>query len=600
VWGAVEFSHPGSVSQWIRDSTLRYPLPSVRILSGNCALSVGLSAGLGYLRGLSHLSITADVQLHNRPDLLNSLGIRDISDSLGDEELLLAAYAKWGTSVPEYLLGDFAFAIWDEHLQRLFCCRDPFGLRSFLYWTDQSRFMFASDVEPILKSGDIPRRLNRRKLAGLSVPTAEAAREEETLFAEIHSLPPGCWMTVAGQGTYKQRYWEPGRHTRSDIPRSLPEACEALRDILFQAVECRLDTDHPVTSLLSGGLDSSGIVAIAALCLKRKNRKLTAISAVLPEETRAQFEDERAFIDQFRSWANIDIHYVTAPGRGPFDTLYDVNRFAVLPLRQSRFYLIEECEKVALAAGSRGLLWGLGGEFGVTSWGGRYYQELAISLRFPTLFREFSKRRTWRNISLPRMLARQLRDTLFPYRRSRPPIFLNKDFQRESDAKPAFRGHWFTQGRYQQEMLRFWISKHALERGQAVPILPPVCPLLDKRVIEFCLGLSSSAYNHNGYPRYLLRGALDGLLPEAIQWRTTKTPFAPDYFVRYNAQIGIAQNFLAAIRPSDPVRSIIDVDLVSSLLKPVDPKVGSDHARDQIPMTLYTINFLRQFPDFRS
>ena len=103
----------------------------------------------------------------------------------------------------------------------------------------------------------------------------------------------------------------------------------------------------------------------------------------------------------------------------------------------------------------------------------------------------------------------------------------------------------------------------------------------------------------DGYPRYRIRAALDGILPPRIQWRTTKAPYSPDYFARYNAQLGMAREFVQAIRPNDPVRTVVDVEGLGKLLVPVDPAVGPTVARDEIPVTLYLINFLRQFAEFR-
>jgi hypothetical protein len=76
-------------------------------------------------------------------------------------------------------------------------------------------------------------------------------------------------------------------------------------------------------------------------------------------------------------------------------------------------------------------------------------------------------------------------------------------------------------------------------------------------------------------------------------------PFSPDYFVRYNAQLAIAKDFAASIGAKDPVRSVVDVEQLEKLLKPVDPIAGGMQALIQIPGTIYAINFLRQFSDFR-
>jgi len=130
-------------------------------------------------------------------------------------------------------------------------------------------------------------------------------------------------------------------------------------------------------------------------------------------------------------------------------------------------------------------------------------------------------------------------------------------------------------------------------------LLPPRSPLFDKRILEFCLAMPVDMDVREGYQRYPIRAALDGILPPRIQWRTGKTPYSPDYFNRYNAQVGLAREFVAAIGPRDPVRTVVDVDRLVKLLLPVDAANGTTAARDEVPGTLYLINFLRQFAEFR-
>jgi asparagine synthase (glutamine-hydrolysing) len=545
-----------------------------------------------------NLAIASDIHLHNREDLLSALGIAD--RGIADDELVLAAYQKWGERCPEFLVGEFSFAIWDDRRKRLFCCRDHIGFRAFLYWQSGNRFIFANNLQPILDSPGVPRQLNRRKLAALAIPTAHHVRHEETFHAGILSLAPGTSMTVGSGGLRKQKYWEPQARGGPIVPSRPKEAYEALRALLFQAVECRLEREYPVAALLSGGLDSSSVVAIAARCLEKQNRQLTAVSAVLPDETREQFRDERGYIAEFRSFSNVRIEYVTGRGRGPFDSLSDLSRFEVFPLRTSRFYLNDACENAAISSGARKLLWGAGGEFGVTSAGQRYYLELAAGLHWGTLLRESRRLRAIRNVSSFRTIAGQLVRTLRPRRGLRPIVLLAPDFQRECSVGPVKGNRALSDRGYQAGELRYWLSKHALERGQTVALIPPSYPLLDKRVVEFCLALPARLKVHDGYHRYLVRGALDGILPSKIQWRTDKIPFSPDYFVRYNSQVGIAREFVAAIGPTDPVRSVIDVDRLNSMLTPVDAVKGSIPARDEVPGSLYMINFLRQFAEFRA
>jgi len=124
-------------------------------------------------------------------------------------------------------------------------------------------------------------------------------------------------------------------------------------------------------------------------------------------------------------------------------------------------------------------------------------------------------------------------------------------------------------------------------------------PMLDRKLLEFCTSAPASMKVRAGYSRYLVRRALDGVLPPKIQWRTSKMPFSPDYYLRYNAQLSIARHFVAAIGRHDPVRTIVDVDRLGLLLEPVHPVQGSWDALMTIPSTLYMICFLRQFAEFR-
>ena len=608
MWGVADFTSVTSVSPWLRDCASLLGGDFVRVgrgFTGDSASSAspdescvsGVSCGQTTATS-PHLLIVADAELHNRDELLRQLGCDDKNPAdTSDSNLILRAYEKWAEGCPEYLLGDFAFAVWDDARKRLFCCRDHMGSKTFLYWKDGSKFVFAGYSGLILACPGVPRRLNRRKLAAATLPAGFHYHREETFHAGILSLPSGCSMTVDRDEVKTRRYWEPVVDERL-VPRKPAESLEALRAILVQAVEDRLHPSRPVSVQLSGGLDSSAIASIAARSLEKQNRQLNAISAVLPETRLGQFSDERGFIDEFRSWPNIQIRYVTGGDRGPFDSLHDPRPFEVFPLRPSRFYLVEECEKVAIANGSQSLLWGVGAEMGPSAPGDRYYLELALNLRLPTLLKEWHDLRAAGGQSLLRKLKGQVTQVLFPLRRQAALTVLSREFQRECEAKrpPAVR--LFSERQLQIYNVQTYLNKHAVGKGQGITLIRQSAPFLDKRIVEFCLALPSDLRVHGGYSRYPIRGALEGILPPRIQWRTTKTPFAPDYFLRYNSQLGMARDFVDAIGPRDPVRTVVDVDLLRSLMVPVDPLRGNQIARFQVPMGCFVITFLRQFSEF--
>ena len=201
--------------------------------------------------------LLGDIELHNRADLVESLGAPEFHT---DSQLVLEAFSKWGDSCADHLLGEFSFAIWDEHRQRLYCCRDHAGQRPFLYHLNSSTFFFATDLLALFALPGVPRRLNASKLAGLGTPSAHHAVHEETFHQGILSLPGGSYLVLESGRIRIEQYWRP-ENARIWTPRRPDEAYEALRDLVFQAVECRLPRTGPAVTLLSGGLDSSAVTA---------------------------------------------------------------------------------------------------------------------------------------------------------------------------------------------------------------------------------------------------------------------------------------------------------------------------------------------------
>jgi asparagine synthase (glutamine-hydrolysing) len=604
LWGAVDFSPEAGAARWIRPLAAASPNPCFVSAEGDCALRgpsyEPQSAVSSWRNGADFpFAIAGDIQLHNREDLMRALGWNaQAREQRSDAELVLAAYEKWREECAGRLLGEFSFAIWDKRRKRLYCCRDQIGFRAFLYWQKGSRFIFSSNLGPILECPGVDRALNRRKLAGHGVPTGQHFYHRDTYHAGIYSLPAGAWMTVDRSGTTERQYWEPKVGQGTIPPRNPAGAIEQLREILFQAVECRLDPNRPVSVFLSGGLDSSSIASIAARCLEKRNRELTAISAVLPSEAGQTISDEREFIEEFRAWPNVRINYVRAEGRGPFDSLGDPRRFEILPNISNTTYLIEECERTALASGSLVALTGVGGELGATAWSERYYLELAISLQWLTLWKELRSLRALRGSSRLRTLVRPVADIFRPWRRTPAYGLLAAGFLRECEAEgQASPSPWVSN--HAEWTLKYWLSKHALRGQSAMSRMGRSLPMLDKRVLEFCLSLPTSLRVKNGYQRYPIRAALSGILPERIRWRTDKNPFSPDYGVRYNVQLPLAKEFVAAIRPNDPVRSIVDVEAIKRRLVPLDPMNLKSGAIGRLPAALYLIAFLRQFPEFR-
>jgi asparagine synthase (glutamine-hydrolysing) len=206
--------------------------------------------------------IVADARIDCREDLTTELrrSGREVGANAPDPELILHAYAAWGTPCVEHLRGDFSFAIWDAAKKELFCARDHFGIKPFYYAQVGDVFIFSNTLNCIrmhpLVSGELnDAAIGDFLLFGLNYDNAT------TTFRDIQRLPPAHSLTFSPNGIKIRHYWTPPTDGR--IRYSKPEEyIENLQSLLQAAVADRLRTDL-VGILLSGGLDSSSVAAMA-------------------------------------------------------------------------------------------------------------------------------------------------------------------------------------------------------------------------------------------------------------------------------------------------------------------------------------------------
>jgi len=203
--------------------------------------------------------------IYNYPELREQLRDRGYSFfSDGDSEVILKAYAEWGDDCPVHLHGMFAFAIWDVKRQRLFMARDRFGIKPLYYSLTATRLRFASTSQALLAAGDLDTAIDPVALHHhLSLHAVVPA--PRTLLRGLRKLQPAHSLAfTAGSGPVLRRYWQLDARSASS-PRSEWEWIDATHEVLKRAVERRRTiADVPVGILLSGGLDSSLLVALLA------------------------------------------------------------------------------------------------------------------------------------------------------------------------------------------------------------------------------------------------------------------------------------------------------------------------------------------------
>lgn len=214
---------------------------------------------------------------------LEQLGHRFSSRS--DTEVVLKAYLQWGKECLSRFRGMFAFAIYDNRPEqrkggkgKLFLARDRFGIKPLYYAQIGSSFVFASELKSMLASGLVSRELDKQALWDyLSFGSVPLPR---TILSDVKSLLPGHYMLVQKSGFEIKRYWdlfEATTQERAEPLKNFEEAKEKLIDILGEVVRMHTVADVPVGAFLSGGVDSSAIVALMTQCSSKPVRTFSVL-----------------------------------------------------------------------------------------------------------------------------------------------------------------------------------------------------------------------------------------------------------------------------------------------------------------------------------
>jgi asparagine synthase (glutamine-hydrolysing) len=178
-----------------------------------------------------------------------------------DTEVILALYATEGKNLLNKINGMFAFALWDTTTQKLFIARDRMGKKPLYYLQHNGRFAFASEIKAILTLPNVPRDI--RLDAVYDFFAYQYVPDPKSIFTHIHKLPPGHYMTVDANGIEITQYWDVSfKHTSTESEAVLTEK---LRELATHCTKQRMVSDVPLGAFLSGGVDSSGVVAMMAM-----------------------------------------------------------------------------------------------------------------------------------------------------------------------------------------------------------------------------------------------------------------------------------------------------------------------------------------------
>jgi len=246
-------------------------------------------------------------------EIYNYRELRDMLQAKGhqfkthsDTETLVHLYEEYGTEMPKYLKGMFAFALIDKKQKRLFIARDRFGEKPLFYYQDHNIFAFASELKSLLQHPQIPRKLNREAL--LYYLSISYVPEPMTMLEGVQSLPPGYCITLDADGkTDTWAYFEPKYEIDTSL-KTEEDVIAMLRPKLEQAVMRQKVSDVPLGAFLSGGIDSSTVVAMLQ---KNSSERIKTFTVKFEEAT----YDESHIAREVAEKLGTDHHEIVIPNQ---------------------------------------------------------------------------------------------------------------------------------------------------------------------------------------------------------------------------------------------------------------------------------------------
>ena len=565
------------------------------------------------------LTLVADARIDNREELAATFGIGtvDLCD-MPDSALVMRAYKKWGEDCAGHLIGDFAFAIWDGRLRKLFLARDHMAQRYVQFHRCQEFLVFATEVVALWAVAGVPRALSETMIGRhlLLAPPSEG----RTLFKGISSLSGGTTLVVREDGAIStRRYWEPHADP-AHIDRTEDEYIERFRSIVTEAVECRIRRLNTAPALcLSAGYDSGAIAGLSKRVLEAQGRKLIALSCVMSEDYDGPLQHARRWVELCRrDMPHIDVRYFVRNGKPRFADLEGAfKRFGGIP------GLAHDTDDTfcrwAAAAGARLIMDGLGGDDTINPRGGRALAHLLRTGQFARFISELWAHRRTRGRSIGYILRNDVIANVIPFwlrrawRRvrhgSKPtwtdihiaPRFaaaLIEAGDIEAGEIPSPLQPFRAQRAAMYQTLRLWTGAPAppLANLAAARGLDLTRPMMDKRVVEFGLAIPESLHVKNGQARYLGRRALADVYPVEFQTRRpNQDPFDPDFLDTLHAEQAALKAEFARLASNKSLGAYVDLDRMQNTIDALDAQQTSSRAKRHALRALNAAKYIAWF-----
>ena len=480
-------------------------------------------------------------EIYNYTELRNQLQQKGYSfRSQTDTEVIAAAYDCWKEKCLQYFDGMFAFAIWDEQEQQLFAARDRFGEKPFYYFFDNEQLLFASELKALWAAG-VHKSWNHTMLLSFLANghTQNAVDASLSFYKNVLSLPPAHYATynVHNNELFVTSYWDLDKQSVQTI--SVADAVKKFNTLFAESIKRRMRSDVAVGTSLSGGLDSSNIVATSSQ-FKTSTYTHHCFTASFPSFEKDELRYAKLVANQF----GLQQH-ITTPTAEDF-----INDFEKLcyhqeqPFNSSSVYAQYKVMELAKQNNVTVLLDGQGADetlAGYTRYVHWYLQEQLAKCKFSFVNSErklFEQNKTpfkwgfsnyiaaWLPLVVTNQLeARERKQILNHPHLSRQYAHAHYDKFYSLFKPPVSKLNdilYFNTKQQGLGELLHYADRNSMAHGRELRL-----PFLSHQLVKFIFSLPSTLKMHEGFTKYILRKTMNGVLPNEIVWRKDKVGYEP-------------------------------------------------------------------------
>lgn len=563
-------------------------------LQNGCALAhvrlsiIDLETGhqpMSKVRDHNTYTIVLNGEIYNMNQLKETLKKEgEIFDTTSDTEVVLTGYIKYGISFIERLNGIFSIALWDGKKQKIYLIRDRIGVKPLFYTKRDQTLIFSSEMKGIFAYPKMNPVIDREGLCEV-FGLGPAKSYGKGVFKDIYEVLPGHFIEYDKQGMRDHTYWKLEAKEHQD---HVKDTIEHTRWLLNDAIKMQMLSDIPISTFLSGGVDSSLVTAICAKQLQKEGKNLNTFSFDFENNHKYfksnafQPSEDRPWVDVMVKFAKTNHRYLECKNENMIENLYKAVDARDLPcmadVESSMLYFCSKVVKYNKVT--------LTGECADEIFGGYpwfHKEECFKADIFP-----------WSMDMQPRSML--LNDVIL--QKIDLTSYARVAYQKTIDETPALPGENQTEARRREISylnLR-WFMVTLLDRMDRTSMysgLEARVPFADHRIVEYLYNVPWEMKCLNGVVKGLLRAAGEGILPEEVLYRR-KSPYPKTYDPAYE-KILSKELLKVMTKKEAPIRELIDAYKLSRFLdSPKDygkPWYGQLMAGPQMIAYLLQINY---------